>query len=403
MDDLKIELWYEMQKTLFVENTAVFLASTEAGSVLSQDGKKYHKPILSKARTGTYTPYNDINYKQQSASKQTLEVDTYEYAAEEIDWTDKKQTAKYNPVTFSAQSIQRNLNNRIEQNFLSKITGAKHVIDGETMGGAASSLVGFSGPTIMDVFESAESKLGSVDVPQMDRVAVFGPHAISAIRKLKTQRETPLGDSIMQNGVVGPWNGWTIVQNNNLPYTAVLNLATNPTDGDTIKIAGVTYTFVATLTGVAGQIHIASTVDITRANLAEAINDPYTTEAEATDTGYVKLGIEDAFILAEKRHIRATNDNSANTLTITGYGDIVVSETLTDTTDGWSDQRQDAFMGVRGAIDMVVQIDPSDIRIIEKEKGFADLVKALLGMGAKMFDDGARASVNLQIDASTWK
>jgi hypothetical protein len=397
MDDLKVEIWYEMQKTLFVENTAVFLASTDAASVLSQDGKKYHKPILSKARTGTYTPYQDITYKQQSASKQTLEVDTYEYGAEEIDWTDKKQTGKYDPVAFSATSMQRNLNTRIEQNFLSKVTGAKHVIDGETMGGAASSLVDFSGPTIMDVFESAESKLSSADVPQSDRVAVFGPHAISAMRKLKTQRETPVGDSVMTNGVVGPWNGWTLVQNNNLPYSATFNMATQPTDGDTVTIAGVTFTFRAS-PSAAGDVDIGADADASRANLAAAINDSGT-----AGTTYIQLGTEDSFILREKRHVRATNNNSPNTMTITGYGDIVVSETMTATSDGWTDQKQDAYMGVRGAIDLVVQIDPSDIRIIEKEKGFADLVKSLLGMGAKMFDDGARASIDLKVDASNWK
>lgn len=392
-----------MQKTLFVENTALFLADTSAADVLSDNGKKVHKPILSKARTGTYTPYQDITFKQQSASKQTLEVDTYLYGAEEIDNTDKKQTGNYDPVSFSSMSMQRNLNNEVEQKFLSKITGAKHVIDGATLGGASGSFLDFSGDAIFDAFEVADSKLGSVDAPFDNRVAVLGPHDVSAIRKLKSQRETRLGDTILENGVISMWNGWMIVQNNNLPYSATLGLATNPTDGDTITIAGVTYTFVDTLTPLAGEIHIASTVDITRANLAEAINDPYTTETEATDTGYVKLGIEDAFIIAEKRRITATNNNSANTLAIAGYGDIVVASDLTDGTDAWTGQRQDALFGVRGMIDLVVQIDPNDIETTRKEKGFATLVKSLLGMGAKMFDDGARVSINTKIDASGWK
>src|ERR1700744_4123609 len=118
LDDLKIEVWLEMQNTLFVENTAVYLADTTGEGVLSDDGKIVHRPILSKARTGTYEPYVDITFNQQDSEDQELEVDTFLYGAEQIDWTDKYQTMRYNPVEFSAQSMQRNLNNRIEQNFL---------------------------------------------------------------------------------------------------------------------------------------------------------------------------------------------------------------------------------------------------------------------------------------------
>lgn len=385
-----------MQKTLFVENTAVYLADTDAASVLSNDGKKVHKPIMSKAQTGTYTPYNDIAFKRQSATKQTLTVDTFEYAAEEIDWTDKKQTAKYNPVAFSAMSMQRSLNNRIEQNYLSKITGSKHVVDGETVGGASGSYVGFSGATIFDVFEAADTKLGSADAPTDGRVAVLGPHAVAAIRKLKSQRETPLGDTIMSNGIIGPWNGWTIIQNNNLPWSGTLTVATQPTDGDTVTVAGVTFTFKTALGSTAGQVLIGASASTARTNLKSAIEGGGT-----AGTDYVELETEDIFILREKRHVRATI--SSNDMNMTGFGDIVVSETLTAAADVWSNQLQGSHFGVRGAIDLVVQIDPNDIRIIEKEKGFADLTKSLLGMGAFMYDDGARASVYTKIDASAWK
>ena len=65
-----------MQETLFVENTALFLADRDAERVLSHDGKKVHQPILSKAKASTYTPYSDITYKQRNASSEYLEVAT---------------------------------------------------------------------------------------------------------------------------------------------------------------------------------------------------------------------------------------------------------------------------------------------------------------------------------------
>lgn len=79
------EYWSnKMQDTLFVENTAVFLADTEAGRVLAADGRKFHKPIISKPSTGTYTPYQDITINQMDSSDQELEVDTFDYAAVEV-------------------------------------------------------------------------------------------------------------------------------------------------------------------------------------------------------------------------------------------------------------------------------------------------------------------------------
>mgnify|MGYP006186134139 CR=1 FL=1 len=145
-----------------------------------------------------------------------------------------------------------------------------------SVGGSAGSNIALTETNATDVFTAADTKLNVYDVPMADRVAVIGAHTLGVLRRMKALRETQNGDTVLANGVVGPLLGWTLVHNNNLPYTAVLGLATNPTDGDTITIAGVTYTFKATLGTDPGAIHIASTVDLTRANLAEAINDPYT-------------------------------------------------------------------------------------------------------------------------------
>jgi len=399
---LKPEFWSnELQKTLFVENTALFLAGNDGQSMLSASGRKYHKPIISKPSTGTYTPYTDITFNQMNSSDQELEVDTFKYAAVEIDDTDVKQDL-YNAGSFAAMSVQKQLNNLLEQAFLAKVTDAATYLDAANVGGSAGSNIVVTPSNASELFTAAHTSLDMVDAPMTNRIAVVGAHTLGTLRNTKAQRETALGDTVLANGIVGPWQGWLVVYNNNLPYTAVLTMATNPTDGDTATIAGVTYTFRATLGSTAGSIHIASTVDITRANWAEAINDPYTTEAEDTDTGYVALSDEDAFVIHEKRRITATNSNGADTLTITGFGDIVVSETFTAAGNVWGSQRQDSWFGIRGATDLVVQM-PTNVEITRKEKGFADYVKALEGFGVKTFADGARLLRQVKIDASGWR
>jgi hypothetical protein len=384
MDDIRKEFWGDLQADLYTANTAVYLANQSLADLISQDGRKAHKPILSHPQTGTYTPHSDISFDQKTASKQTLEVNTFEYAAEEIDITEKNQTP-YDLLNHSLESIRRGLLNRVEQVFMGQIPNAFHSISGAP--------VTVSSSNILDILEEAEGKLGAFDAPYETslRAAVLGPRTVAKLRRAKADRESRLGDTVLENGVVGPWMGWTVVQNNNLPWSATLNIGTNPTNGDTVTISGVTFTFVSSLTGAsAGSVLIGANAAASRANLKAAVEG-----GAGAGSTYVDLNIRDKFILRRKRYVKCTN---ASAMAFTGFGDISVSETLTASNDGWTNQKQQAIFMVRGAIDLVLQF--IDLKVADKEKGFAELPKGIIGVGAKMFDDGAVLAVRLEQDAS---
>lgn len=386
MDDARQEFWGDLQVDLFVANTAVYLANQSLENLIRTDGRKAHKPILSHPQVGTYTPHNDISFETKTATKQTLEVDTFEYAAEDIDVTEEKQTP-YNLLEHSLQSIRKGLMNRVEQNYLDNITSADHNINSGTA-------LEVTSANILDILEEAEGKLGAFDAPYETamRACVLGPRTVAKLRRAKSDRESRLGDATLQNGVVGPWQGWTVVQNNNLPWSATLTIATTPTDGDTVTIAGVTFTFKTTLGSTAGQVLIGGSAANARANLKSAVEGGGT-----AGTDYVALGLRDQFLLYRKRNIAATSDEA---MAFTGYGDISVSETLTAAADVWSAQKQQSVLMVRGAIDMVLQF--MDLKIADKEKGFADLPKGIIGIGTQMFDDGKVLAVNLTQDVSNF-
>ena len=398
LNDLKLEFWGDMQKTFWVENSAVAILSNEQlKGLISTDGRKAHRPIISLPHSGTYTPYRDISFNRKSSSKQTLEVDTFIYAADEVDITDKNQT-RYPLTEGLAQDQMRTLNNKVEQILLGNINGAFHTIEG-----AGNSALVVDTTSIFDVFESAETKLASIDAPQGNRVAIFGPHLVATIRRTKADRETPLGDSVLVNGVVGPWGGYTIIQNNNLPYTASLHMATKPTATNTVTIAGVVFEFVDLITNAASStsnIVVLSGAGVanSRANLKSAVEGDATSKGTTWKEATGSVSAYNRFVLNEKRGLAIT---SAEDMVLTGYGDIVVSETLANAADVWSGQEQTAIMGVAGMIDLVVQFQ--DIEVTKKEKGFADLVKSLIGVGSKMFNDGARCAVKVRVDASKWK
>lgn len=390
MNDARQEFWGDLQADLYVANTAVYLANQSLKDIISTDGYKAHKPILTHPQVGTYTPHSDISFETKTATKQTLTVDTFEYAAEDIDITESSQTP-YDLLGHSLMSIRKGLMNRVEQKYADEFTNADHSI--------SNSPVTVSSTNVLDVLEEAEGKLGAFDAPYETamRACVLGPRTVAKLRRAKSDRESRLGDSVLANGVVGPWQGWTVVQNNNLPWSATLELATNPSDGDTVTIAGVTFEWQDDLNDVtAGNVGVlrhASAVDTSRANLVACINDSGT-----AGTNYVQMGAKENFIIRRKRNITATNDNTADEMTLAGYGDIAVSSSLTDTTDKWNDQQQTSVFMIRGSIDLVLQF--IDLEVADKEKGFAKLPKGIIGVGAKTFDDGAVLMVKMTQDAS---
>ncbi len=386
MDDIKQEFWGDLQVDLYTANSAVYLANQSLESLISTNGRKAHRPILSHAQIGTYTPHSDITFTAKSATKNTLEIDTFNYSAEDIDITETNQSP-YELLQHSLISIRRGLMNAFEQKYLSEISNAFHSIGG----GTAFEL---STVNVLDTFQEADSKLGAFDVPTETamKAVVLGPNSVAKLRRSKSERETGLGDSVLANGVVGPWHGWTIVQNNNLPWSATLTVDTNPTANDTVTISGVVFKFVASIGTTAGNVLIGNDAAASRANLKAAVEG-----GSGAGTTYVDISATNSFILRRKRHVQCA---SAEGMLFTGFGDISVSETFTAATNVWSAQQQSSIFMIRGAIDAVMQF--MDLEVGSKEKGFAKLPKGIIGMGTEMFPDGQIASAKMILDASNF-
>lgn len=401
ISDLRPEFWAkEAQRSLFVENNAMAIANTQLRNLLAGEGRKAHRTIVSYPASATYTPGTDITNIPLTGSKEELEIDTFIASLQTIDDTEEKQSI-IALGSLVMQRMMKNFNNKIEQAVLGQITNATHTLDDGNVGGTSGNNMVLNTDVIPQVFVSADTKLDAIDAPRAGRTAVVGSHFMRWLKLQQAGRDTMFGDGVNSRGIVANLFGWDIVQSNNLPYTAVLSLVTQPTNGDTITIAGVTITLHATLIASAWA-DIRTDVDTTRTFIRDLIN--YQNGTNGTVSGTVGTDFTD--VSAENRHIwrkrglLAVDSPSGDTLTITGYGDITVSETLTDATDGWTSERQDALFAVRGCVDQVIQIPPK-IEISREPKQFADLIKGLLGYGVKTFADGAREMVRVKIDAST--
>ena len=136
-------------------------------------------------------------------------------------------------------------------------------------------------------------------------------------------------------------NGISVYTSQLLEQEVVLSMATQPTADDTVVVNGVTFTFKAS-PSAAGEVDLGADVDATRANLAAAING-------GSGAGSDYIEISSANRKAYKLNfVSATNDDSADTLTIKCYGSLTVSETLTDGTDAFGDTYKNVPVFKRG-------------------------------------------------------
>jgi len=396
--DLKPEFWAkEAQESLFVANKAMAIANTRLRNLVAGEGDTVHRTIVSYPASSTYVPGTDISTQAVTGSSEELSIATWLSSLVTIDDTEKVQSI-IELGSNIAKKMMHDHNNRIEQAVLAEVSNANHSLDDGNVGGTSGSNAVVSTNTVPQFFIAADTKLDAQDAPKAGRTAVIGGHFLGQLKLQQAARATEFGDGVNTRGVVTNLFGWDILYSNNLPYEAVLTIATNPTTTDTITIAGVTFRFIAALAS-AGDLHIGSDAAATVANMVVAINAPATAITEATDTGYQVLSAENIFMLRDKRRVTATA-TSATVTTIAGYGDIVVSETLTADADVWSAQKQTSLFCVKGCVDLIVQIPPK-IEVVRDQDQFSDIVKSLLGYGKKTFADGARKMVSVSIDAST--
>lgn len=375
------------------------IANTTLRNLVAGEGDTVKKTIVSYPAAVTYVPGTDITVQPVSGSAESLTISTWKASLVQIDDTEKAQSI-IDVGTLAATRMMNQLNNQIEQAILAEVTNASWTLDDGNVGGTAGNNATVNTNTVPQFFVAADTKLDAIDAPKEGRTAVIGGHFLGQLKLQQAGRPgSPLADAANSRGYVGTLFGYDLIYSNNLPYSAVLTLTVNPTDGDTVTIAGVVFTWKTTLGTTAGNIHICSDAAHSRASLAAALNAVDTTVANATDAGYVAINSDNIFLLRDKRSISAVDDASTK-ITLSGYGDIVLSSSFTSSSNAWSAQRQDALFCVKDCIDMIVQIPPK-VEVTRHPKQFADIVKSLMGFGKKTYADGARTMVRVKINAST--
>src|SRR3990167_1010362 len=234
ISDLRPEFWAkEAQRSLFVENKAMAIANTQLRNILAGEGRKAHRTIVSYPASATYTPGTDITATAVVGSKETLEVDTFLASLVSIDDTEEKQSV-IGLASLAMRRMMKDHNNRIEQAVLGQVTNASWTLDDGNVGGTSGNNMVLNTDVVPQVFVSADTKLDAIDAPKAGRTAVVGSHFMRWLKLQQAGRDTVFGDGVNTRGVVTNLFGWDIIESNNLPFTAVLTMATDPSNGDQV-------------------------------------------------------------------------------------------------------------------------------------------------------------------------
>lgn len=386
----------EMQTIFFKENVAIALANTGLRDELPF-GTVLNKPYRSHPRVTTYTKGTDITVADRSSGNETLTVDTAKITPFYVDDLDKMQN-KWDAASEFAADGMRMLNNVLDQAVLAEYSNASSNIYAADIGGSgATTAISLTQANIQNVFSAAARKLDQLDIPSGKRFAVVGPRIVETLRLYVGGRETGFGDLVGDNGVIGTRFGFKLFQSNNLPFTATLTTSAAIANAETVTINGCTFTFKDTLTGAAGEVYSGGTDADTTAQLVAAIN-ACSTGTEGTGNTYRLPSDANAWKVA-KAGVVATDGGTS--LSIVGYGDIAVSETMGQGANVWSLQKQHMLCGMIGATDLLVQKAPNvEFRLAEKRLG--RYVYPWMNYGKKTFADMADALVAVHLDASAY-
>lgn len=325
---------------------------------------------------------------------ETLTVNLEKEVAFHISDGEVTQTGPLKAMQFAGKELARKLAIDLDGRCFAEVVNASYTFDNGdlTTGTASGTPITLSSTTVPQMTTRLGAKLRFRNNQEVmtNMALVVDSYAASDISQFIISKNIDLAGAVFKNGYVGDVSTAQMYISENLTSTSVLSIATTPTDGDTVTIAGVTFTFKTTLGSTAGNVAIGGSADAARLNLSELINAPGT-----TDAGQVALSAANQIIMSK---YVAVDDAAANTMTVTGTGTgrTLVSETLTDATDAWTKNYIHAYYGKKGAIDLVVQDQKEvDVRPTADRRGNNVFSSYLAGV--KTFADGAKKFLDVWI------
>lgn len=350
---------------------------------------------LSAVRVRSFTNLTDQTIDPLTDSTENMTVNVQVGAVFPLARLEKIQAGPLSPGTVAGQKIGEKVANFLDARILKETMSASTSFDTGSLTSSSTNgtPITLSSTTVPQMVAQTHAQLYSNNVSMTNTVWVLDPYSLSMIAQFPIGKEITSGNTTFKNGLTGNLYGSEVYVSNNLTGEAVLSIATTPTDGDTVTIGGVVFTFKTTLGSTPGNVAIAGSADAARLNLTELINAPGT-----TDAGQVALSAEDQIKITDTLGLVATDSAAANTMTIVGTGSsrLTLSETLTDGTDAWTKNFVHVYYGMKGSIDVAIQDQPT-MEMREEAKQLTTNIFNNVVAAVKTFSDGSRQFIDVKI------
>lgn len=339
----------------YAEATEEALKKTLAAMDLAEmvdipDGTTKNIPNVKMKSTGNYTKYTNQTITDVKTGSDQIVLNTtpmINFAMDELDEDDNYINVKPEVISNAAYQIKL----RIDGDFFNQATNAKWKYDTNGFGintGTLSPITLTTGASqnISTTFGMAKAGLTNIGVNGDNVIAAVDSFTTVALTTLGLEQGFQIADESFTRGFRGRFGGMRVYETGCLTSTAVLDLATNPTNGDFIYIKGVKFTFVSSIGTTAGNVLIGANADATAQNLVALVNAPATTTAQG-----VALGEDDQAIL---EGVSAVDGTDLVTFT-SKNGALLASSSMTAAANDFRAQTLNAILMERGAIKMVLR------------------------------------------------
>jgi len=396
--NLKAEKWSKILDTFTKANLVSSLICRFDEKANLNNGQTVNRPAMTDPDIGDVGADGSYETTPIDASNEQLTVDQWTSSAVTITDKDKKQLT----YEFVGEMIRRQgtlLATNIDRTILSEY--GQSSLDAYQAGEISTT-------NALDTVEELRAQLLDAQCDQSAPwIWVIDPRVSAQISLTKiANSQHQLADNLLINGqnvFKYNFNGINCaVSNGALSWTGEVVLAAQPTNGDTLVIDGVTFTFVSTIGTTAGNVKIGSDAGETRDNLIGLINNPTVTSATQVAIGAFGSDVVKKFTLAKasgrgEQLISAAEDGNNVVITST-KGRITLSETFTSASNKLQNMILHTIFMKKGAIDLVKQKDfTTEIARQTSAGKFGDVIASQILWGKKTFSDGARCMIDAQI------
>lgn len=338
----------------------------------------------------------DGSYTRQAITdtEETLIVDKEKEVTIYVKDLDKLQS-NYDTIGEYTRDAAARLAEQIDGDFIATGTvGANFTVDDSDLGGTAGNGITHDSSNALKILQKIKLAMNANNIPANDRFGVISSEFEDSITEALADRDTTFGDDVTENGKISKkLKGFTLYLNNSCYSNYKLLIGTNPSEGDTVVINGVTFTFNATPSG-AGSVDIGANAAGSIDNLVLAIN------GGAVGTTYIALSDANR---AKMKGITATAVSGGLTLAVVGKSYIAVSETLTAAADIWTAalQIQECMFGQGKPVDTVIQKDPK-VETFHRDGYVGKDIVTWDVYGNKVFKEGALNLVRVKLRSDAY-